>query len=128
MSSPIEETMATLHDVVKSGKVVAEPNMFLTRREIQRGVALACQTYIKGDVVVEVPIESRVGGVPQLATEDAVRFGKVSQWVGEDAPKVVVLSHESGPIGQRGQPRQHARTPSSFTSNSQFLSLAGHVG
>ncbi len=63
--------------VVKSGKVAAKPTMFLSRRDIQRGVALACQTYIDGDVVVEVPLESRIGGVPQLVSEDAVRFGKV---------------------------------------------------
>ncbi len=59
--------------IVKSGKVTAKPNMFLDRREIQRGMALACQTFIDGDVVIEVPLESRIGGVPQLATEDAIR-------------------------------------------------------
>ena len=63
--------------VVKSGKVAAKPTMFLSRRDIQRGVALACQTTVDGDVVVEVPLESRIGGVPQLVSEDAVRFGKV---------------------------------------------------
>ncbi len=71
--------------IVKSGKVTAKPNMFLDRREIQRGMALACQTFVDGDVVVEVPPESRVGGVPQLATEDAIRFGSISRWVGEGA-------------------------------------------
>jgi uncharacterized 2Fe-2S/4Fe-4S cluster protein (DUF4445 family) len=72
--------------IVRSGKVTAEPNEFLTRREIQRGVALACQTYPDGDVVVEVPLESRIGAVPRLAAEDAARFAPVSQWVGEGAP------------------------------------------
>ena len=72
--------------IVRSGKVTAEPNEFLTRREIQRGVALACQTYPDGDVVIEVPLESRVGAVPRLAAEDAARFAPVSQWVGEGAP------------------------------------------
>ncbi len=71
--------------IIKSGKVTAKPNMFLDRREIQRGMALACQTFIDGDVVIEVPMESRVGGVPQLATEDAVRYGSISDWVGEGA-------------------------------------------
>lgn len=71
--------------LIKSGQVEAEPNAFLTRREIQRGMALACHTYIQGDVVIEVPLESRVGGTPQLASEDAIRFGKISQWVGENA-------------------------------------------
>lgn len=68
---------------VKSGKVTANPTMFLSRQEIQRGVALACQTFVDGDVVVEVSLESRAGGVPQLATEDAIRFGRVSDHVGE---------------------------------------------
>ena len=71
--------------LVKSGKVTAKPTMFLTRREIQRGMALACQTYVDGDAVVEVPLESRVGGVPQLATEDAVRYGRVTSGVGKAA-------------------------------------------
>jgi len=71
--------------IVKSGKVEAEPNVFLTRREIQRGMALACHTYIQGDVVVEIPPESRVGGAPQLASEDAIRYGRISDWVGEGA-------------------------------------------
>ena len=71
--------------VVKSGRVTAQPTMFLTRREIQRGMALACQTYVDGDAVVEVPLESRVGGVPQLASEDAVRYGRVTSGVGESS-------------------------------------------
>ncbi len=66
--------------IVKSGWVATNPTMFLTRQEIQRGVALACQTHVDGDVVVEVPLESRG---PQLATEDAIRFGRVSDHVGE---------------------------------------------
>jgi uncharacterized 2Fe-2S/4Fe-4S cluster protein (DUF4445 family) len=72
--------------IVRSGKVTAEPNEFLTRRDIQRGVALACQTYPDGDVVVEVPLESRVGAMPRLAAEDAARFAPISHWVGEGAP------------------------------------------
>lgn len=71
--------------IVKSGKVTAKPSMFLDRLDIQRGMALACQTFIEGDVVVEVPHESRVGGVPQLATEDAIRYGSISEWVGDGA-------------------------------------------
>ena len=64
--------------------------MFLDRRDIQRGMALACQTFVDGDVVLEVPPESRGGGVPQLATEDAIRFGSISHWVGEGA----VFAHD----------------------------------
>src|SRR4030042_440764 len=72
--------------IVKSGKVEAEPNGFLTRREIQRGMALACRTFIQGNVVVEIPPESRISGVPQLASEEAIRFGRISDRVGEGAP------------------------------------------
>ena len=71
--------------IVKSGKVEAEPNGFLTRREIQRGMALACRTFIQGNVVVEIPPESRISGIPQLASEDAIRFGRISERVGEGA-------------------------------------------
>jgi len=42
-------------------------------------MALACHTYIDGDVVVEVPLESRISGLPQLASEDAIRFGRISR-------------------------------------------------
>ncbi|MBL7077416.1 MAG: DUF4445 domain-containing protein [Kiritimatiellae bacterium] len=71
--------------LVKSGKVTAKPNMFLTRREIQRGMALACQTYVAGDVIVEVPLESRTGGAPSLAPEDAVRYGREAERIDEEA-------------------------------------------
>ena len=71
--------------LVKSGKVTAKPNMFLTRREIQRGMALACQTYVAGDVIVEVPLESRTAAAPTLAPEDAVRFGRESDWIDAEA-------------------------------------------
>jgi len=71
--------------VIRAGKVTAKPTMFLNRHDIQRGAALACQTYVAGDVVVEVPPESRTGGIPHLAHEDAVRFGKVCAKIGEGA-------------------------------------------
>jgi uncharacterized 2Fe-2S/4Fe-4S cluster protein (DUF4445 family) len=55
-------------------------------RVIVKSGKLACQTYPDGDVVVEVPMESRVGAVPRLAAEDALRFAPISHWVGEGAP------------------------------------------
>ena len=63
--------------IAKSGKVTAHPTMFLDRHDIQRGVAIACQTFVIGDVVVEVPPESTGGGIPSLTQEDAVRYGRV---------------------------------------------------
>ncbi|MBA4387243.1 MAG: ferredoxin [Verrucomicrobia bacterium] len=66
--------------LVKSGSVSGQPDMFLTRNDIQRGVALACRTLVENtDVVVEVPQESRVDGAPQLAFEDAVRYGGTAE-------------------------------------------------
>ena len=41
--------------IIKSGKVTAKPNMFLDRREIQRGMALATKT-----VLENFPVENRV--------------------------------------------------------------------
>jgi uncharacterized 2Fe-2S/4Fe-4S cluster protein (DUF4445 family) len=70
---------------VKSGKVKAQPSIFLNREEIQQGMALACQTAVEGDVVVEVPQETRVVQGAQLTSEDAVRFGSVTEMVGKQA-------------------------------------------
>ncbi len=70
---------------LKSGKIAAEPNIFLSPAEIERGLALACQVAISDDLVVEVSLASRIEGVPQLPSEDAIQSGAVSRWVGEDA-------------------------------------------
>ncbi len=89
--------------------------MFLTRREIQRGMALACQTYVDGDAVVEVPLESRIGGVPQLASEDAVRYGRVTSGVGQtgrfclptavqQGSSAAAAAHDRGQPAGRGAP------------------------
>ena len=45
--------------VLKKGAVKVEPTRLLTRDEIKKGYVLACQTKAKGDVVLEVPPESR---------------------------------------------------------------------
>jgi uncharacterized 2Fe-2S/4Fe-4S cluster protein (DUF4445 family) len=46
--------------IVKSGKVVTQPNGAVTLEEKRRHVYLACLTAIHGDVEVEVPPESRL--------------------------------------------------------------------
>jgi len=69
--------------LIKSGPVRAAPTMFLDRDDIQHGAALACLTFPSGDVVVEVPVESRRADAPHFTHEDAVRFGDVRPLVGE---------------------------------------------
>ncbi len=71
--------------IVRSGEVSTKPTTFLTRKEIQKSYVLACTTAIEGDVVVEVPLESRLEGHPSLVDEDAIRFGSISKLVGEKA-------------------------------------------
>ena len=71
---------------VESGAVTTKPSMFLHRHQQQNGVVLACQTSVEGDAVVEVLQESRVGRAPQSASEDAIRYGRVTDWVGEGSP------------------------------------------
>lgn len=72
--------------IVRSGQVHAEPTVHLSREEVQGGYVLACNTYIESDVVVEVPLESRLEGAPHLTDENALRFGATRVLVGEGAP------------------------------------------
>jgi len=48
--------------IVREGEVTGVSTEFLTRDEIRRGYALACQVIPTGDLVVEVPPESRLAG------------------------------------------------------------------
>jgi len=59
--------------IVKEGDVITHPTTLLKRDEIKRGYVLACQTEVTGDVVVEVPLESRAKG-KILIDKDAQRF------------------------------------------------------
>ena len=47
--------------IVKEGEVVGDATGLLTREEVRNGVVLACQTYAKTDLVVEIPEETRAG-------------------------------------------------------------------
>ncbi|MFO8033778.1 MAG: 2Fe-2S iron-sulfur cluster-binding protein, partial [Candidatus Bipolaricaulota bacterium] len=60
--------------VIQDGEVEASPTTLLTRDEIRRGYALACQTRVRGDAEVLVPPESRSEGAQILLDEDAQRF------------------------------------------------------
>jgi uncharacterized 2Fe-2S/4Fe-4S cluster protein (DUF4445 family) len=63
--------------IVRSGEVSSKPTALLERDEIRLGYVLACQTAIYGDVVVEVPPETRLEGRPKLEHEEAHRFGDI---------------------------------------------------
>jgi len=60
--------------VLKEGEVKVEPTTLLTRDEIKKGYVLACQTRAEGDIVVEVPPESREEKGKILVDKDAHRF------------------------------------------------------
>ena len=59
--------------IVKEGKVGGEATALLTRDEIRRGVVLACQTTVEGDLLVEIPEETRARE-KVVIDEDADRF------------------------------------------------------
>jgi uncharacterized 2Fe-2S/4Fe-4S cluster protein (DUF4445 family) len=71
--------------IVHSGDVSTKPTSFLTREEIQQSYVLACTATIKGNVEIEVPLESRLEGKLVLKEEDAIRFGGISHLVGKKA-------------------------------------------
>jgi len=73
--------------IVREGEVRSRPTALLSREEIRRGYCLACLTEVLSDLVVEVPVESRLEGRPVLVGEEAVRFGRIS-------PKLVPYRHD----------------------------------
>lgn len=58
---------------VTAGKVSDGSAMLLSREEIQRGMVLACQAFIEGDVSVDIPAET-LAGERVVVDEDAQRF------------------------------------------------------
>jgi len=65
--------------IVKNGNIDASPTTLLSRDEVQRGYVLACQTKVIGDVVVEVPPETRAEEGQILIDIDAQRFRALYQ-------------------------------------------------
>ncbi len=59
--------------IVREGEVDAAPTEHLTADETARGYVLACRAKVKGDVVVEVPPESRLRGYRGIG-EDGARY------------------------------------------------------
>ena len=69
--------------IVRQGNVTAQPTSLLTREEIRRGYALACETLVAGDVEVEIPPESRAEAAQILIDVDAQRFRALHPVAGE---------------------------------------------
>ena len=69
--------------IVRQGNVTAQPTSLLTREEIRRGYALACETQVVSDVEVEIPPESRAEAAQILIDVDAQRFRALHPVAGE---------------------------------------------
>ncbi|MEK6682523.1 MAG: ASKHA domain-containing protein [Nitrospirota bacterium] len=54
--------------IVKDGEFESEKTGHLTQDEIDKGYLLACRTRIKGEMTVDVPIESRIRAGQKIAT------------------------------------------------------------
>ncbi len=59
--------------IVRKGNVFSENFNKLTRQQIRQGYVLGCLSYVNGDAVVEVPLESRATG-SATASESSDRF------------------------------------------------------
>jgi len=65
--------------IVKEGQVFEEQHMLLSREEVRRGYVLACASHPRSDLVVEIPIESRMEGKQIVIDEDAQRFSGLAR-------------------------------------------------
>lgn len=65
--------------IVKDGNIDASPTTLLSRKEVQKGYVLACQTKVIGDVEVHVPPETRAEEGQILIDIDAQRFRALYQ-------------------------------------------------
>jgi uncharacterized 2Fe-2S/4Fe-4S cluster protein (DUF4445 family) len=65
--------------IVKEGQVFEEQHMLLAREEVRQGYVLACASYPRSDLVVEIPIESRMEGKQIVVDADAQRFSGLAR-------------------------------------------------
>jgi len=65
--------------IVKEGQVFEEQHMLLSREEVRRNYVLACASHPRSDLVVEVPVESRMEGKQIVIDEDAQRFSGLAR-------------------------------------------------
>jgi len=72
--------------ILREGQVEEAPHSLLRREEVQSGYVLACKCYPRSDLVVEVPVESRLEGGQILKDAEAGRFKGLRRAVPADAP------------------------------------------
>ncbi len=65
--------------IIKEGQVFEEQHMLLSREEVRRNYVLACASHPRSDLVVEVPLESRMEGKQIVIDEDAQRFSGLAR-------------------------------------------------
>ncbi|MBI3947154.1 MAG: DUF4445 domain-containing protein [Armatimonadetes bacterium] len=70
-------TCGTCRAIVRQGRVEAGPTHLLSAEEREQGYVLACQARVLGDLVIEVPLESRWESRALAEGAEAIRFGKV---------------------------------------------------
>ncbi len=63
--------------ILREGQIEETPHPLLTREEVQRHYVLACKSSPRSDVVVEVPVESRLEGGQIVEDADAQRFRRL---------------------------------------------------
>ncbi len=88
--------------IVREGKVGGGATALLTREEIREGVVLACQTTVEGDLIVEIPAETRAED-KLVIDRDAARFRAVR-------PAIAKRQFESSPIATKIPLRLHVPT------------------
>ncbi len=64
--------------IVREGKAAGGSTEFFTREEIRQGHILACEGRIEADLVVEVPSETRLGGLADRAGAEVPELTDVS--------------------------------------------------
>lgn len=57
--------------IIKSGNFTAAPSTHLKKEEIEAGTVISCLTNVEGDLVVEIPIESRMKEGKRIAVTSA---------------------------------------------------------
>lgn len=65
--------------ILQEGQVFEEQHMLLSREEVQANYVLACASHPRSDLVVEVPVESRMEGKQILIDQDAQRFSGLAK-------------------------------------------------
>lgn len=60
--------------IIKAGNFTAAPSTHLKKEEIDAGTVISCLTSVEGDLVVDVPVESRMREGKKIAVTSAVGY------------------------------------------------------